>query len=74
MTTDPDHRYRKSSFCGHGACVEVAALPGGQIAMRDSKDPSTPVLRFNPTEWSAFVVGTKSGEFDLDLIPSQRMS
>jgi hypothetical protein len=31
-------------------CVEVAALPGGGIKVRDSKDHSGPVLRFTDHE------------------------
>jgi len=33
--------------------------------VRDSKDPNGPILRFTREEWSAFVGGTKEGEFDL---------
>jgi len=45
-------------------CVEVAFVDGA-IGLRDSKDPSGPVLLFTPGEWDAFVGGTKDGEFDL---------
>jgi hypothetical protein len=45
-------------------CVEAAALGGGRIAVRDSKDPDGPVLVFTPEEWSAFLAGVKGGEFD----------
>ena len=45
-------------------CVEVASLPGGGVGVRDSKDPSGPVLRFTPGEWQAFVGGAHNGEFD----------
>ncbi|MER5622609.1 DUF397 domain-containing protein [Streptosporangium sp. NPDC002544] len=56
--------WRKSSFSGSGDnCVEVAALPGGGQAVRDSKDPDGPVLKFTPGEWSAFVSGVRNGEF-----------
>ncbi len=45
-------------------CVEVAALPEGGVALRDSKDPDGPVLRFTESEWAAFTHGAKRGEFD----------
>ena len=45
-------------------CIEIASLPGGGVGMRDSKDPSGPVLRFTSGEWSAFLAGAQVGEFD----------
>jgi hypothetical protein len=48
------------------ACVEVAPAPGG-VAVRHSKDPGGPVLRYTRAEWAAFVSGVKDGEFD-DLV------
>jgi hypothetical protein len=45
-------------------CVQAARLPGGQIGVRDSKDPHGPVLRFTPAEWDAFLTGARHGEFD----------
>ncbi len=53
----------KSSRSGdNGNCVEVAFLGEGRVALRDSKDPHGPVLRFTPGEWSAFVEGVADGE------------
>ena len=49
----------------NGNCVEVAAIAGGGVAVRDSKDPDGPVLRFTAAEWAAFVAGVAAGEFDL---------
>jgi hypothetical protein len=46
-----------------GACVELAALPEGGVAVRDSKDPQGPMLRFTPAEWAAFANGMAAGEF-----------
>jgi hypothetical protein len=34
------------------------------VAIRDSKDPSGPVLVYTPAEWHAFLHGAKTGEFD----------
>jgi len=62
---DPDSHWIKSSlsFCNSN-CVEVADLAGGQIGVRDSKDPEGAVLRFTPGEWHAFLGGVRNGEFD----------
>lgn len=61
--------WRKSSFSDNSGpvCVEVAALPGGGAAIRDSKDPDGPRLNFTGSEMRAFVEGAKAGQFD-DLI------
>lgn len=56
--------FRVSSFCSYGDCVEVGQLPGGSVAIRDTKNRSV-ALEFTPEEWSAFVSGVKNGEFDL---------
>jgi hypothetical protein len=58
--------FRKSARSGSngGGCVEVAVLPDGGRAVRDSKDPGGPVLRFTPSEWEAFLGGVRDGEFD----------
>lgn len=47
------------------ASVEIAFLPGGAVAMRNSAEPEGPVLRYTAAEWEAFVLGAKDGEFDL---------
>jgi hypothetical protein len=47
-----------------GNCVEVASLPGGQIGVRNSRDPHGGVLSFTPDEWVAFLGGARLGEFD----------
>jgi hypothetical protein len=59
-------QWSKSSFSmGNGNCVEVALLPSGEIALRDTKDgDSGPVLMFTASEWRAFLSGAKDGEFD----------
>jgi hypothetical protein len=60
-------QWRKSSRSGGsgGNCVEVATLPNGGRAVRDSKDRSGPVLTFTEAEWDAFLDGARKGEFDL---------
>jgi hypothetical protein len=47
-----------------GNCVEVAALPDGEIAIRNSRHPSGPALIYTRTEIAAFLAEAKAGEFD----------
>jgi hypothetical protein len=54
--------WRKSRLCDSNACVE-AAMVGEEIAVRDSKDPNGPILRFTVSEWNAFVKGVRAGDF-----------
>lgn len=62
--------FRRSSFCRDANCVEVAALPGDDVLVRDNKDPraDAPALRFSPSEWEAFVAGVQAGEFSLTAL------
>ena len=53
-----------------GNCVEVACLPGGEIAVRNSRFPGGPVLLYTPAEVAAFLAGAKDGEFD-GMVASQ---
>jgi Domain of unknown function (DUF397) len=54
-----------SRYCNDSACVQVAQLPGGMVALRDSKDASRPAHIFDSAEWTAFIAGVKAGDFDL---------
>jgi hypothetical protein len=58
--------WRTSSYSGaNGDCVEVAGLPDGSRAVRDTKDRGRgPILQFTSSEWWAFIAGVKAGEFD----------
>ena len=56
-----------SRACNNSACVQVAQLPGGMVALRDAKDTSKPAHVFDSAEWAAFVTGVKAGEFDLPV-------
>ncbi|WP_407651436.1 DUF397 domain-containing protein [Actinoplanes sandaracinus] len=47
-----------------GEYVEIARLPDGGAAMRNSTDPAT-ILFFTRAEWEAFTGGVHDGEFDL---------
>jgi hypothetical protein len=53
---------RRSGPTG-GNCVEVAFMPGGQVAMRNSRHPEGPALVFTRAEWDAFLGGAQDGEF-----------
>jgi hypothetical protein len=61
--------WRKSSYSGNGGnCVEVAdnlVAEHGIVLVRDSKDPSGPILTFTSSEWVAFLHGAAAREFDL---------
>ena len=45
----------KSSASSVTGCVEVAHLPNGLVALRDSKDVSKAPHVFNRREWTAFL-------------------
>jgi hypothetical protein len=48
--------WRKSSYSNNGgACVEVATILPGLVAVRDSKDPSGPSLVFDANSWQSFI-------------------
>lgn len=54
--------WRKSSWSAYnGACVEVARLRNGLMAVRDTKDAGRgPVLAFDAATWRSFVDGVKN--------------
>ncbi len=47
-----------------GACVEVADLPDGAIAVRNSRFSGGPALIYTRAEIDAFIRGAKDGDFD----------
>jgi Domain of unknown function (DUF397) len=54
--------WRKSSHsAAENDCVEIANLPGGAKAVRDSKDPDRAPVRFTGAEWAAFREGVLAG-------------
>jgi hypothetical protein len=63
----PEVTWRKSRRSGPqgGNCVEVADLPDGQVAMRNSRHPAGPALVFTAAEWAAFLGGARDGDFGL---------
>lgn len=63
--TDSTHTpltWRKSTWSNTGDCVEVAVI-GTAILVRDSKNPTGPVLSFTLSEWASFMKGAHVGEF-----------
>ena len=57
--------WRRSKRSGQlGNCIEAAALESGDVAMRNSRNPSGPALIFTREEMAAFLAGAKDGEFD----------
>lgn len=58
-------RWFKSSASSTGGCVEVAHLPGGGVALRDTKDRGKAPHVFTGHEWQCFLTGVRNGEFDL---------
>jgi Domain of unknown function (DUF397) len=58
-------RWRTSSFSGNnGTCVEIAALPDGRIAVRNSNYPHDGAILVTRTEISSWINRIKTGEFD----------
>jgi hypothetical protein len=51
--------WRKATRSGQGECVEVTDNLVGVVGVRDSKDPSGPVLTFDPPSWRTFLAHAK---------------
>ena len=57
--------WRKSRYSNsQGNCVELAKLPDGGVAVRNSRFPDGPALIYTRDEIRALVLGVKDGEFD----------
>lgn len=51
--------FRKSRRCDTGSCVEVAVAD--KVHVRNSTDPTGPIVTFTKEEWRAFVAEIQSG-------------
>lgn len=47
-----------------GNCVELAQLPDGSVAVRNSRHPAGPALLYTKAEIQALIQGAKAGDFD----------
>lgn len=57
--------WQKSRYSNsQGNCVEMARLPDGEIAVRNSRHPDGPALVYTRAEVDALIKGVKDGEFD----------
>jgi hypothetical protein len=56
-------RWRRSSYCSSGSCVEVAREPR-EVHVRDTKDPEGPSLVVSVEAWREFVASVKRGDLD----------
>ena len=56
----------RSAGCGagEGAGVEMARLPDGRVAVRNSADPDGPALIYTRAEIEALIGGAQDGDFD----------
>jgi hypothetical protein len=58
----PRRGWRKSSFCAHSECAELAGH-GGRVLVRNNTRPSA-VAELSPEAWRELLAGMKAGEFD----------
>jgi uncharacterized protein DUF397 len=65
-------QWLKSSYSANqGQCVEVAALPDGSRAIRDSKDPHGRILCVTASGWKQFAQRIRSSEVAASGRPAQ---
>jgi len=57
--------WRKSRHSNpSGNCVEIAELPDGGVAIRNSRHPDGPALICARADFADFLVGARDGDFD----------
>lgn len=61
---DMDLTWIKSSLSSGDDCAEIAHLPDGGVAVRNSSHPEEE-LRYTAEEWDCFLDGARKGEFDV---------
>ncbi|MFE2358796.1 DUF397 domain-containing protein [Streptomyces parvulus] len=62
QTGTSETQWRKSSYSGPngGDCVEVADnSPSGTVPVRDSKNPTGPVVTVGAPAWRSFIEGLR---------------
>ncbi|NGO72770.1 DUF397 domain-containing protein [Streptomyces boncukensis] len=65
MTTEAPQWFTSSYSSNGGQCIEVAtnlAASCGLVPVRDTKNPTGPVLDFPATSFASFVTSVKGGE------------
>lgn len=60
INEDTPLRWRRSSRCTGGDCLEVL-IAGDGVSVRDSKDLAAGTLRFSRDEWEEFVASIRAG-------------
>ncbi len=56
--------FKSSKSSGEGQCTMCARLPDGGMAVKDSRHPASPVLRFSAAQWRAFTQDLKRDDLD----------
>jgi hypothetical protein len=58
--------WRKASYSvNNGACVEVASPSSAAVMVRDSVDPSGPVVSYSSRTWQRFLATAKADAFNV---------
>lgn len=55
--------WHTANRCEAGHCVEVAHVPDGRVAVRDSKNHLQAPLVLSPEQWDEFLAGARRGNF-----------
>jgi hypothetical protein len=61
MSPFPAEQWTKSSRSADSDCVEVRRCRSSEVLIRDSKDPSGPVLTVSVESWARFVRYLRTG-------------
>lgn len=57
-------KWRKSSYSESDSCVEIAKLPDGRTAVRNSNHPDAGTLTVTPAAMATLIEGVKAGDYD----------